>query len=120
MNEWQNAVTDLQEVCRDTFGIPVSYIPSVNNRPELQGEAISLVAVFDKNREMVNIMSGAGGGMDSMIPRPVLSLRRDDLGIDPMEEDEVVISGITYRVIDVNNDEFGASVLVLHRGRDSY
>ncbi len=120
MNEWQNAVTDLQEVCRDTFGIPVSYIPSVNNRPELQGEAISLVAVFDENREMVNIMSGAGGGMDSMIPRPVLSLRRDDLGIDPMEEDEVIISDITYRIIDVQNDGFGSSVLVLHRGRDSY
>jgi hypothetical protein len=120
INGWANAVTGLQEVCRDTFGVPVSYIPSVDKRPELQGQAIELVAVFDENREMVNIMSGAGGGMESMIPRPVLSLRRDDLGIDPMEEDEVVISDITYRVIDVNNDEFGASVLVLHRGRDSY
>ena len=66
-------------------------------------------------------MSGAGGGgMDSMIPRPVLSLRRDDLGIDPMEEDEVVIADITYRIIDVQNDGFGSSVLVLHRGRDPY
>ena len=120
MNDWNQAVSDLQEVCRDTFGVPVRYIPSVDKRPELQGQAIELVAVFDENREMVNIMSGAGGSMESMIPRPVLSLRRDDLGIDPMEEDEVVISDITYRVIDVNNDEFGASVLVLHRGRDSY
>ena len=119
MNEWQNAVTDLQEVCRDTFGIPVSYIPSVNNRPELQGEAISLVAVFDKNREMVNVMAGAGaGGMESLIPRPVVELRLSDLGIDAMEGDEIIISNITYRVVDVHPDGLGAAVLVLNRGRD--
>ncbi len=65
-------------------------------------------------------MSGAGGGMESMIHRPVVELRLSDLGVDPMEGDEMVISGITYRVIDVNNDGFGASVLVLHRGRDVF
>jgi hypothetical protein len=119
INGWADAVTGLQEVCRDTFGVPVSYIPSVNNRPELQGQAINITAIFDENREMVNVMAGAGaGGMESLIPRPVVELRLSDLGIDAMEGDEIIISNITYRVVDVHPDGLGAAVLVLNRVRD--
>jgi hypothetical protein len=120
MNDWNLAISDLQEACRDTFGVPVSYIPSVVNRPELQGQAISLTGIFDENREVVDVMSGAGSSMESMIQRPVLTLRRIDLGIDAKEEDEVIISDITYRIVDVHDDGVGESVLVLNRIRDSY
>jgi hypothetical protein len=118
INGWADAVTGLQEICRNTFGVPVSYIPSVNNRPELQGQAINITAVFDENREMVTVMSGSGGGMESLIPRPVVELLLSDLGIDAQEGDEMVISGITYRVVDVHLDGLGAAVLVLNRVRD--
>jgi hypothetical protein len=119
INGWADAVTGLQEICRDTFGVPVSYIPSVNSRPELQGQAIDITAVFDENREIVNVMAGSGGGgMESLIPRPVVELLLSDLGIDAQEGDEMIISGVSYRIVDVHPDGLGAAVLVLNRVRD--
>ena len=120
MNDWNLALAGLQEACRDTFGVPVSYIPSVANRPERQGQAVTLTAIFDENREMVNIMSGGSGGMDAVIPRPVLSLRRVDLGFDPLEGDEVILSNILYRVIDVQPDGAGMFDLILNRSKDLF
>ncbi len=118
MTDWDSALVNLQEACRDTFGVPVSYIPSVANRPDFQGQAINITAIFDENREMVDVMTGNGAGMESMIQRPVLSLNRADLGIDPMEGDEVIVAEITYRVIDVHPDGAGTFDLVINRTKD--
>ena len=120
MTDWDSAVTDLQGICLDTFGIPVTYVPSISKRPELGGRAIQVIGIFDDNREMVDIMSGGSGGMDAVIPRPVVELRMIDLGVDPMEGDEVVIKDITYRILDVKTDGHGAVVLVLNRNQDPY
>ena len=121
MSDWSDAISDLQEVCRDTFGVPVSYIPSVEKRPGLGGAAIAISGIFDDSRETVNVMSGGGGGgMDAVIPRPVVEIRIADLGIDPMEGDEVVVGGATYRIIDFHLDGHGAAVLFLNRDRDLF
>ncbi len=120
MTDWASAVSDLQGICLDTFGVPIRYIPSVEKRPGLGGMPIDVVGVFDDNREMVNLMSGGSGGMDAVIPRPVVELRVADLGIDPMEGDEMVISAITYRILDVQPDGHGSVVLVLNRNQDLY
>ena len=118
MTDWNSAVSNLQEVCIDTFGVPVRYIPSVEKRPELGGIAIDVVGIFDENREMVNLMSGGSGGMEAVIPRPVVELRLADLGIDAKEEDEVVVNNTTYKILDVQPDGLGATVLVLNQVRD--
>ncbi len=121
MNEWQNAVADLQEVCWDTFGVPVRYIPSVEKRPGLGGAAIEITGIFDDSRETVNVMAGGGGsGMEAVIPRPVVEIRIADLGVDPMEGDEVIVDGSTYRIIDIHLDGHGAAVLFLNRDRDLF
>jgi hypothetical protein len=121
MTDWASAISDLQEICLDTFGVPVFYIPSVSQRPELGGRAIQVMGVFDNQRETVSVMTGGGGGgMDAIIPRPMVELRISDLGITPMEEDEVVINDITYRIMDVQPDGHGAVVLVMNRNQDMF
>ena len=118
MTDWADALSDLQETCRDTFGVPVRYIPSVEKRPGLGGAAIEITGIFDDSRETVNLMGG--GGMEAVIPRPVVEIRIADLGIDPMEGDEVTVNEITYRILDVQADSHGAAVLVLNRNREPY
>jgi hypothetical protein len=120
MTDWDSAVSDLQKICLDTFGIPVTYVPSVSQRPELGGQAIQVMGIFDDDREMVDIMSGGSGGMDAVIPRPVVELQLSGLGVDPMEGDEVVVKDIIYRILDVQPDGHGAVVLVLNRNQDPY
>ena len=82
MTNWDSAVTDLQGICLDTFGVQITYFPSVSKRPELGGRGIQVMGIFDDDREMVDIMSGGSGGMDAVIPRPVVELRLSDLGVD--------------------------------------
>ena len=121
MTNWSDAVSDLQSACQDTFGIPVSYIPSIEKRPCLAGAAIKITGIFDESRETVNLMAGGGGGgMEAVIPRPVVELRLTDLGIDPLEGDEVVVDGVTYRIMDVQRDGHGSAALLLNRDRDLF
>lgn len=115
VNDWQRAVGDLQTACRDTFGVPVTYIPSVEKRPLLGGVAQELFGIFDEAREMVSLMGGGSGGMEAVVPRPVVELREADITITPLEGDTVVVNEITYRILEVQPDGQGAVVLVLNR-----
>ncbi len=118
MSDWSNALTDLQTACQDTFGILVSYIPSMQKRPELGGTAIEITGIFDNNRETVNLMAGAGSSMEAVIPRPVVELRLVDLGIDPMDGDEVIVNNVSYRIMDVQPEGNGTVVLFLSQKRN--
>ncbi|MBF0625841.1 MAG: hypothetical protein HQL82_13660 [Magnetococcales bacterium] len=115
MNDWQKAVDDLHSACRDTFGVPISYIPSLKNRPLLGGVAHDLTGIFDEARETVSLMGGGSGGMETVVPRPVVELRQADISITPMEGDTVVVGEISYRILEVQPDGLGAVVLVLNR-----
>ncbi|OSM07662.1 head-tail joining protein [Magnetofaba australis] len=110
---WTDAVASLDAACQQTFGIQVTYIPSMANRPDLYGKSISLTGIFDDAREMVTLMGGPG--MEAVVPRPVLEIRSADLGFTPTEGDEVMVDGITYRILDVQPDGHGSIKLVLSR-----
>ena len=120
MTGWSDALSDLHVACQDTFGIPVSYIPSVEKRPGLGGAAIEITGIFDDNRATINLMGGGGNSMEAVIPRPIVELRLADIGIDPMEGDEVQVEGVSYRILDVQPDGHGAVVLVLNRNQDPF
>ena len=120
INGWADAVSDLQGICLDTFGTPVRYLPNVEKRPGFGGQVIIITGVFDDSRETVSLMGGGSSGMEAVVPRPVVEVRLADLGIDPMEGDEVMVNEITYRILDVQLDGLGAAVLVLNRNQDPH
>ncbi|MBF0128258.1 MAG: hypothetical protein HQM02_13735, partial [Magnetococcales bacterium] len=111
--DWQRAVGDLQQACRDAFGIPVTYYPSLRNRPELAGRGVAVVGVLDDRRETLTIMGS--NGVETVVPNTTLDLRLADLGFAPLEGDEVVVNAASYRVRDVLADGQGAALLTLDR-----
>ncbi len=117
MTDWTDALADLQGACRDTFGVPMIYIPSVEKRPEYQGNPIEFSAIFDDSREAVGINAA---GVEVVGRRTVLEVVLADLGIDPKEGDSLEINDIAYQVIDVEPDGHGAAVLVLSREKNLF
>ena len=114
MTDWIDAISNLHDACRNVFGTQVAYIPSVEKRPEYEGIPIEITAIFDDNREVVDI---SAVGVDVVARRTVLDVILADLGIEPKEGDAVEINGVTYQVVDVQPDGYGSSVLVLSQER---
>ncbi|MBF0137470.1 MAG: hypothetical protein HQL65_14630 [Magnetococcales bacterium] len=107
---WYQSLDTLQQVCRDTFGVPVTYRPSVITRPDLGGISIQVTAIFEDDQEPQSFM---GGGIDAIVPRTTLELRVADLGFDPVAGDDVLVNGHSYRVKDVQLDSHGTALLTL-------
>ena len=116
MNDWNKAVADLQDACLDVFGIAICYIPSIDARFELGGKPIDLVGIFDDARETVSLMGSSG--MEAVVPRPVVEIQLADLGIEPMDGDEVVVNDIPYLILEVKPEGHGVVILVLSRNQE--
>ena len=113
INVWQQAVADLQKSCRDLFGVPVTYFPSIRNRPEMAGRGVEVVGIFDNRRETITIMGT--NSLGAVVPNITMDLRVEDLGFDPMEGDEITMGTVSYRVRDVLPDDCGTAILTLDR-----
>ncbi len=107
---WDKLLALVNRSCLATFGVPVIYTPSIETRTELGGTPIDLVGVFDEKWENVTLMGT--GGMDAVVPHPVVEIKVADLGIDPMAGDEVAINGLSYRILDVQLDGKGMMALL--------
>ena len=101
--------------CFATFGIPVSYTPSLRNRPELEEQSIAITGIFDDRRVNLTLMGAGLNGLDAVVPQTTLELRLSDLGFDPMAGDEVTVNGISYQVMDALPNCTGLTVLTLTR-----
>ncbi|MBF0309816.1 MAG: hypothetical protein HQL56_09835 [Magnetococcales bacterium] len=115
MRDWQEAVAILQQACRDAFGVPVVYFPSLRNHPERAGCPIEVIGILDEQRENVSLMGSGDNGLEAIVPRTTLELRPADLGFDPLVGDEVTVAGVSYRVREVNPDGSGSAILTLDR-----
>nr|CRH06138.1 conserved protein of unknown function [Candidatus Magnetococcus massalia] len=111
MMDWQKAVSDLNQTCRDTFGIPVLYTPQ-----EFGVSAKELIGLFDERREVVTLM----GGMETEVQRPVLEVSSVELGITPTKGDQVTIQSQLYRVLEHQPHGQGNLLLMLEKMNDPY
>lgn len=104
--------------CFATFGVPIIYTPSLETRMELGGIPINLVGIFDEKRETISLMGN--DGLDAIIPRSVVEIQISDLGIEPMDGDDVMVAGVPYRILEVQPDGNGLAVLILARMQDPF
>ena len=104
--------------CFATFGVPVSYTPSLRNRPELEEQPIAITGIFDDRRVNLTLMGAGLNGMDAVVPQTTLELRLSDLGFDPMAGDEVMVNSISYQVMDALPNGTGLVTLTLARMQD--
>ena len=72
---------------------------------------VNIKAVFDKNYEGVD--PGTGALVQST--EPVAHVVLSDLPRHPAQDDELTIDGITYYVVNVQEDSEGMAKLALHR-----
>lgn len=87
---------------KDAFGSSVTYTPT-------SGSPVTIDGVF--NRRYYELVEG---DVPVSTDQPNLLVRIADLAADPVEGDEVTVSGQTYRVYRVEKDGEGAALLLLH------
>lgn len=93
----------LQKVCT-MLGDEVTYNPSV-------GSPVTINGVF--NRQFVEIDPNTGQAIATN--QPNLLVRLADLSSAPTLADTVTVNGVSYKVIDSQEDGEGGSLLLLHR-----
>lgn len=106
MSNWPGLLDAMTAIVRDTFGEPVSYVRARD------GTQVEATAIFDPDHESVNL---AQGSVPVSTVRPVLDIRRADLGFDPEQGDTVTVQARKYRVVDVEPTSAATFRLHLHR-----
>ena len=115
MSRLDRLVNLVNRPCFATFGVPVSYTPSLRNRPEMEEQPIVVTGIFDDRRVNLTLMGAGLNGMEVVVPQTTLELRLSDLGFDPMPGDEVTVNGLSYQVMDSLPNGTGLTVLTLTR-----
>ncbi|MEM9378419.1 MAG: hypothetical protein AAGB93_00620 [Planctomycetota bacterium] len=103
--EWTELADDALQASLDEYGVPASYRPA-------GGEAVALPSggIFREVHRTVDPMTG----MPVSTVFPVLGVRLSELPRqlgDVVEDDEVVVEGLTWSVVDIVKDgEVGARI----------
>jgi hypothetical protein len=87
----------------EIFGLPITYTPL--NSP---GAPLSIRAIFDHNYLGID-----ENGMQVQVNSPMIHICLSDLGIEPLQGDQVTIKNVNYQVVDVQEDSEGMAKLPL-------
>lgn len=109
MTHWAESMADLNIACRDEFGIPAVYLPSATNHPDLAGKSFAIIGVVSDNRETGNLL-----GVRTVEQTVAFKIIQSDLGFDPMENDEIAIDSIIYRVLEIQTFRYGEIHMMLN------
>jgi hypothetical protein len=104
---WTDTADRTLKTAIQTFKTPGTYV-----RASAPSSPIALDGVFSRQNQLVNPQT-LGVGVDSN--RPTYGIRRADLPAAPNEGDEVIVSAVTYQVIQVIEDGEGGIELVLNK-----
>lgn len=99
MSGWEAAVSGLNAAVVRTFGRQVLYQPAAGGQATVR-------AVFQPTQGAEDSSPGVYA---------VLFVRLADLPVPPARSDEVEISGVQYKVFDIEADAEGAAVLKLRQ-----
>ena len=102
---WDLLLKGLNKTCVDVFGESegVMYVYR-------EGSQVKIQAIFDKNFMSVDPDTGA----TIITTTPMISIVESSLNREPLEGDQVIIKGTTYRVMEPQRDSEGMIKLVLH------
>ena len=117
---WDNLLKLANRSILATFGVPVSYTPSLRNQPDLAEASFPIIGIFTEKNLNITLMGSGESGLDAMVPQPTLELRSSDMGFLPMAGDEVTVNGLTYRILDVQLDGKGMALLHLDQTVDPF
>lgn len=118
MTMWDDALDTLHQACRGTFGVAVTYIPSLANHPDKNETPVSITGILSSEKAGFD-----AGGLDVAVRQNKLEILVSELGFEPKDDDSVVINEITYRVVDVDRDPFsvlGVVILLLSQEKNLF
>lgn len=99
---WRDQIDGVIKACRNTFGETVQYCPGGTS-------CVSITAIFDNEALTVDPETHAVIATN----QPRLGVRLSDLPSDPAQGDIVTRNGISYRVVDCEEDSWGHAKLLL-------
>ncbi len=100
MADWTSLMDRLNRSVRDSFGREVQYVAAAT------GRAVTIKAIFQTTHEADAKASG-----NYAVAFVVIA----DLPAEPERGDQIVVSGVAYRVYEVENDNQGGARVGLHQ-----
>jgi hypothetical protein len=100
---WETARDAALKIAMGTFGKVVTYTPTVGSPTQISG-------VFDNSHVAVIV-----NGVEHSQVAPTLGIRLADLAAKPTKGDQVTVGGVTYKVIDSQEDGAGGTTLILQK-----
>lgn len=91
---WREITSGIMDAAQANFGEAVSYVRVSDPTP------VEVRGIF----QAAHLATNPDTHADIHTTQPRIDFRQDDLGFEPAEGDEVIVAGVTYRVMESQFD----------------